>query len=49
QSYTAHPHTIPATDVAVEGKYRGTHVTWHNKQARIKNAKPLTYRGVRIS
>ncbi|MEA5470831.1 DUF4278 domain-containing protein [Spirulina sp. 06S082] len=46
-SYTAHTHIIPATDVTVEGKYRGANITWHNKQARVKHSDQLTYRGVR--
>ena len=46
-SYTAHTNPVPATDVVVEGKYRGANVTWHNKQARVKHVSQLTYRGVR--
>ncbi|MEM9538570.1 MAG: DUF4278 domain-containing protein [Cyanobacteria bacterium P01_E01_bin.42] len=47
QSYTAHTKTVPATDVTVEGKYRGANITWNNKHARVKHANELTYRGVR--
>ncbi|MEM9538568.1 MAG: DUF4278 domain-containing protein [Cyanobacteria bacterium P01_E01_bin.42] len=47
QSYTANKNTVATTNVVVEGKYRGARVTWQNKQARVKHADRLVYRGVR--
>ncbi|MEM9538569.1 MAG: DUF4278 domain-containing protein [Cyanobacteria bacterium P01_E01_bin.42] len=49
QSYTTQTNTIPATNVVVEGKYRGANVTWQNKQARVKHSDRLVYRGVRCT